>query len=172
MSAGVDGVPKPQQSKTLKHEQANITLVSVSQVSKLVRDKKDLFKALTIEGQLFLPPYRLCGFDFLKDILRRKKSVFKTNEIVIPNLPVLQHLSVQKLIDKAKKNATVMQYLPDEESLTAKRTNKQFIAAIINTLDPRFIPDALKQHADSKLNKSSRGQPATIEIDKEMLEVL
>ena len=47
------------------------------------------------------------------------------------------------MIDVALKSETVKKYLPDEIELVPKRTCREFISAIINTLDPTFFPEAI-----------------------------
>jgi len=62
-------------------------------------------------------------------------------------------MSISKLIECAKKSQEVMSYLPDESELTAKRVSKEFIATIINSLDPTFFPEAIKTANDMRLLK-------------------
>ena len=111
-----------------------------------VRSKRDLYIALRIKGQLFLPPENLCSYAFLRDILAGKKKVFHSCEVVEPNLPKLRSLCLKCLIEMAKKNPTVMQYLPaDVETLKERMISHSYISAVINTLDSTFFDEALKK---------------------------
>ena len=37
--------------------------------------KAELYKLLTVEGHLFLPPYKYCSIDFMADIIEEKRKV-------------------------------------------------------------------------------------------------
>jgi hypothetical protein len=58
-------------------------------------------------------PLRLCSYEFLRDVLAKKKKLFHRVEIVIPKLPKHSSLSVKLMIEAAKKSKEVLEYLPD-----------------------------------------------------------
>ena len=39
------------------------------------RSKSELYKLLTVEGHLYLPPYKFCSVDFMADIIEGKRKV-------------------------------------------------------------------------------------------------
>ena len=39
------------------------------------RSKSELYKLLTVEGHLYLPPYKFCNFEFMADIIEGKRKV-------------------------------------------------------------------------------------------------
>lgn len=105
-------------------------------------------------------------------MLSKTKRVFTTSQIAIPNLPDLQCLSIKKLLEVAKKCGTTQLYLPDLEDLQPKKVSKRFIAAIINTVDPAFMKDALKQYEADRMTNKEKKEAKIIEIDPEMLDLL
>ena len=62
---------------------------------------------------------------------------------MVPALPRSVGMSVKRLLEVAKKSKEVMSYLPDEDELTEKRTSREYIATVMNTLDPSFFPEAI-----------------------------
>ena len=49
--------------------------VSRAQLVGKMKSKADIYKILTKEGQLFLPPFDECPMVFIKDIMMGKKKV-------------------------------------------------------------------------------------------------
>ena len=49
--------------------------VSRAQLSGKMKSKADIYKILTKEGQLYLPPIDECPMIFIKDVLMGKKKV-------------------------------------------------------------------------------------------------
>jgi hypothetical protein len=110
---------------------------------KTIESKPDVYRALTIKGQYYLAPYRQCTYDFLRDVLMRRKKVFRREEVVTPALPKVPQFTIKRLIEAAKKSRVTLQYLPDPEDLTPKRINREFLATIIHTLDPTYFKEIL-----------------------------
>jgi len=90
-------------------------------------------------------------------VLSKKKKIFHRTDIVIPALPIYRALSMKRMIEVAKASKVVMEYLTDEDSLTPKRINREFIATIMNTLDPTFFPEAIDKADMLKTMKNSAG---------------
>ena len=49
--------------------------VNLLDLGSKARSKPELFRLLTAEGQLYLPPYKLCPIDFIADLIDEKKKV-------------------------------------------------------------------------------------------------
>ena len=92
-----------------------------------------------------------------------------SNEVIHPNLPRLQGLSTARLIDIAKKSPVVMKYLPDQEDLNPKNTNRAYLAAIINTLDPTFFAKAITKADNFKSRGANNSEGELVELDVAML---
>ena len=88
-------------------------------------------------------PEKLCSYNFLKDILAKKKFVFHTCEIVEPILPSYAKFSCKHLLEVAIKSKDVMRYLPEADELDSKRVCKRWLVAIINTLDPTYFKEGI-----------------------------
>ena len=53
-------------------EKVNLNLIDVGGKA---RSKSELYKLLTVEGHLYLPPYKFCSVDFMADIIEGKRKV-------------------------------------------------------------------------------------------------
>lgn len=49
--------------------------VTRAELNGRMKSKLDIYRVLTKEGQLFLPPYTECTMDFMADIIQGKKKV-------------------------------------------------------------------------------------------------
>ena len=49
--------------------------VNLLDLGNKARTKLELYRLLTAEGQLYLPPYKLCPIDFISDLIIEKKMV-------------------------------------------------------------------------------------------------
>ena len=51
--------------------------VNLLELGGKARSKSELYRLLTAEGHLYLPPYKTCPIDFIADIIQEKKMVSK-----------------------------------------------------------------------------------------------
>ena len=58
-----------------QHANNEMVTVSRSQLTSKMKSKADIYKILTKEGQVYLPPIDECPMIFIKDILMSKKKV-------------------------------------------------------------------------------------------------
>ena len=74
------------------HDQRAKIKVSRAELSGKMKSKLDIYRVLSTEGQLYLPPYNEVTMDFLSDIIQGKKKVsFKIGLKLwnlIPSYPV------------------------------------------------------------------------------------
>ena len=50
--------------------------VNLIELGGKARSKAELYRLLTAEGHLYLPPYKICPVDFIADVIDGKKSVW------------------------------------------------------------------------------------------------
>ena len=50
-------------------------VLNLTELGAKARSKNELYRILTAEGNLYLPPLSLCTVDFIADILDQKKKV-------------------------------------------------------------------------------------------------
>lgn len=72
----------------------------------------------------------------MKDILAKKKLVFKFCDIKLANVPVCKELSIERVLAIAHQSQKVKMYLPDEGDVSAKRMNRDYLFNLLNTIDP------------------------------------
>ena len=49
--------------------------LNLIEVGGKTRSKLELYKLLTVDGHLYLPPYKYCSVDFMADIIEGKRKV-------------------------------------------------------------------------------------------------
>lgn len=119
--------------------------VTFAKLSSSINSKTDIYRALTIHGQYYLPPFNLCSFEFLNQIMSKKKLVFKNVEVKISNVPQYKALTTERIYNMAYSSDRAKRYLPDPERVSSKRSSREYLCNIMNTLDEHFFQQAIKE---------------------------
>ena len=136
--------------------------------------KKDVYRAFTQKGRLYLPPKQMCSYAYFSGILTGSKKAFTMKEIHMTSVPLYKELSVEKILPKALSNPNVRKYLPElpsGEPMPAHRVDRGFLLNIMNTLDPNFFPKAVGEIEETLLKKRLKSED-TIKVDPTMFHIL
>ena len=77
-----------------------------------------------------------------------------------------KYLTIERLLNEAKKDQTAIEYLPDEPST---HVNKSWLLNVLNTLDCNLLPSLMKEvDAKSSHQKKSTKHHA-LEVDADMM---
>ena len=121
---------------------------------------------------MFLPEYRNCSLEFLKDILAGKKRYFMLHEVVIVRVPICPELTVEKILQRVQPYKEIMQYLPDPPEKGKYYVERHFLFTIINTLDRRFFKEALAEIGEHRAHKREEEDKGCVEIDSHLFELI
>ena len=95
--------------------------MSINQISIRARSKKEIYRLLQIEAYVYLPPIQQANRRYIAEVISGKKKVsrasdvqqhLKNNQIKSIQVPHLQGLSMSNILDFARSNADIDQYLP------------------------------------------------------------
>ena len=103
--------------------------------------------------------------EFIKDILCGKKKYFLQKDIMWLRVPMCPELTVHKVMMQVKEHHQVTAYLPDLPENGKLYVERDFLFAIVNTVDKNYFREAL---AEIELRRTAGyGQPGSglIEID-------
>ena len=95
-------------------------------------------------GQFFLPNYRACSMDFLRDVLSGEKECFLIKETHPINVPRVSRITVQTVCDYVVDKPKFMKYLPNPDEDEIKGIDRNFLFTIVNTVDPDYLPSMLR----------------------------
>ena len=101
-------------------------------------------------GQLRIPNERVCTQEFLIQILRGQKKVFKQSEIKPLTVPVTAYLTKDRMAELIADNPALKPYFPDD---VAQHSDRQFIVDVVHTIDSNFFIlafDEIQVHLDAK----------------------
>jgi hypothetical protein len=85
-------------------------------------------------------PYRNCTLDYLREILSGKKALLHNSQVVIPDLPKLRSLSLNRVLERIKRSDTAMRYMPgDKTNIKPAMLTFGYAVAVVNTLDRQFF---------------------------------
>ena len=100
-----------------------------------------MYQTLAFKAQLYLPPESLCTLQFMGQILSGTKKAFQVFEVCPINVStkIQKVLTIDLVCKKIAASPDILQYLPDEPTT---HVTKNFLYAIINTLDLIFFPNA------------------------------
>jgi hypothetical protein len=65
----------------------NIKQIPLTEIVELGLSKKEIYKAFTQKGKLYLPPIQMCNFSYFTGLLTGEKLAFTTAEIVLAQVP-------------------------------------------------------------------------------------
>ena len=57
-------------------DEMEVDIINLRELGVKAKSKLELYRMLTVEGHLFLPPYRYCPVDFMALIATGEKKVF------------------------------------------------------------------------------------------------
>ena len=95
-------------------------------------------------GQFFLPNYRACSMDFLRDVLSGEKDCFLIKDTHPINVPRVSRITVQTVCDYVVDKPKFMKYLPNPDEDEIKGIDRNFLFTIVNTVDPNYLPSLLR----------------------------
>ena len=99
--------------------------ISLLEVGDKARSKSELYKILTVEGALYLPPYKFCSVNFMADIIEGKQNVsdhlfllwlllqaLEAKDVVMRVLPHIAGLRTEDLLKFLLEKCGAESYLP------------------------------------------------------------
>lgn len=147
------------------------------------RSKADFYYYLRYEGkqfswltpvivQRYLPPVELVSKDFLRDVFRDKKKLFKLSEVNRIEVPLYDELSVDNMMAEYSRDEEFMTYLPVVKA-KGKRQCREYMFNIFNSLYPQtlksIIADAKQKRVGRRVNEDKK---EVIQMDQGWLEEL
>ncbi len=99
-------------------------------------------------GQLRMPRERYCTQEFMVQVLRGQKKVFKQSEIVPITVPVTKYMTKDRLATLIEATPDLIPFFRDE---LVKHADRQFRVDVVHTVDRDFFVtafDEIKKHID------------------------
>ena len=94
-----------------------------------------------------MPQERNYNKDFIKKVFAGDKIIFRIGEVNFINVPIIEELSVLKVLDMIRDDDDIKRYFPDE-FFTKKTPERKFFFDVINTVYEDFLPPLIN-HASS-----------------------
>ena len=86
-----------------------------------------------------MPPIDNITKDFLRDVFRELKALFKVTEIKHIVVPHYEEISVKAVFETYKNDEALMKYLPEIRA-KGKQLDRTFFFNILNTVYPEVLP--------------------------------
>lgn len=95
--------------------------------------------------------------EFFKSLFKGDKKAHKVTEVKHINVPKIDELGINKMLDMVRTDPLVKQYLPDEyyKKLTPDRS---FFFNTINTLYDGFIPELISGAQRQRVEETKKGE--------------
>ena len=94
-----------------------------------------------------MPLERNYNKDFIKKVFKGEKHLYRVNEINYITVPIIEELSVLKVLDMIKDDEHIKTFFPDE-FFTKKTPERKFFFDVVNTVYEDFLPPLIN-HASS-----------------------
>ena len=106
--------------------------ISINEVALKSKSKKDIYDLLTTEGNIYLPPLWDTHYKFISQIICGEKLYLKWSEIKVCKVPHLKSLSVGVMLEFARNNTNIDEFLPDFNY--QKQPNREWLWNILNSI--------------------------------------
>ena len=89
------------------------SVISINEVALKSKSKKEIYDLLTTEGNIYLLPLWDTYCKFISQIICGEKLYLKWSEIKVCKVPHLKSLSVGVILEFARNNTNIDEFLPD-----------------------------------------------------------
>ena len=90
-----------------------LSTMKINEVVLKSKSKKEVYDLMTTEGNIYLPPLGDTHYKFISQIMWENKLYLKWSEVRICKVPHLKTLSVGALIEFARENISINEFLLD-----------------------------------------------------------
>ena len=88
--------------------------------------------------------------DFIKKVFTGEKHIFRICEVNFINVPLIEELSVLKVLDMIRDDEEIKTYFPDE-FFTKKTPERKFFFDVINTVYEDFLPPLINHASQLRI---------------------
>ena len=113
--------------RTFTYGSHGTTRVVANDLRQFVKEKNDLYTILGIEGQFHLPPYDECSMEFLRDVLKGRKKLIRSQDICQVNVPRYKEFNATPLNQAAFLDPELRPYFPDPSGSKFRAINRRFL---------------------------------------------
>ena len=106
-------------------------MISSKEVGGKMKNKREIYRFISVEAGAYVPPYELISIWHLKDLLAGKKTITKSKEIKHITIPQFDGLTFETIIEYAESYDEVMEKFPIKREL--EKYPRQYIANVIYT---------------------------------------
>ena len=111
-----------------------------------------------------MPPSDNIHKDFLRQVFRDEKKLFKENDVKRINVPKFEEISIKAILKMYKDDEKVQSYLPEIKA-KGKQLDRKFLFNIINTIYPTVLPELIAHARDLREKRITEGnEKETIEV--------
>ena len=115
----------------------HFSFLPVNEVALKFKSKKEIYDLLTTEWDIYLPPLGDIHYKFIAQIIWGEKLYLKCKEVKDCKVPHFKTLSVGWMLEFAKENTDIEQFLPDFNYQNFP--NREWLWNLLNTvLEDRF----------------------------------
>ena len=104
-----------------------------------------------------MPPIDNITKDFLRDVFRELKALFKVTEIKHIVVPHYEEISVTAVFETYKNDEALMKYLPEIRA-KGKQLDRTFFFNILNTVYPEVLPAIIASSREQRESRLSQGE--------------
>ena len=107
-------------------------VISINKLALKSKSKNEIYYLLTTEEKIYLPPLWDMHYKFISHIICGEKLYLKWSEIKVCKVSHLKSLSVGVMLEFARNNTNVDEFLPDFND--QKHTNWEWLWDILNSI--------------------------------------
>ena len=104
-----------------------------------------------------MPPIDNITKDFLRDVFKEEKFLFRVHEIKPIVVPHYEEISVKAVFETYKNDEALLRYLPEIKA-KGKQLDRTFFYNVLNTIYPEVMPAIVASSREQREKRMSHGE--------------
>ena len=118
--------------------------LTTKEVGVKCKSKKELYKLLSTEGNLYLPPMLATNKGYLSGVMMRDKKFITCEDDRVIKVPQIEGLTIKEILEFAGSKINIQEYLPEYDYECEH--NKEWLWNMIHSL----LGESIRKHVEKK----------------------
>ena len=144
--------------------------VNAQEFSSHFSSKNECFRFLSAECGIYLDDFKVMSIFHLRDLISGNRRKLKSEEVKHIHVPYFDSLSVEKMLEWAKRHPDVFTALPKEQN-EINSLHRNYIANVIYTIVGEDFRDWINNKMQERTKRLALERNMTIQMDPEIYKI-
>ena len=118
--------------------------LTTNEVGVKYKSKKELYKLLSTEGNLYLPPMLATNKGYLSGVMMGDKKCVTCEDVRVIKVPQIEGLTIKEILEFARSKINIKEYLPEYDY--EREHNREWLWNVIHSL----LGESFRKHVEKK----------------------